>query len=181
MKSCSAFNSIIRNLIQKELIIVHEIRTRTKGQLSHFYEICDKGYLVLGLNKPEGLSRGGSWNHDFWIHKISESITNIYKDFRVSIEGRLNDVFIDVLVESNTHKKIAVEIEMDVATIRRNLDKDIHAECSAIIIAHEPEIAEKVKSIMNEYPEKIRDMLFPMPLYAMLNTDNIKKLFDKYA
>lgn len=180
LNSASKAVSIVKHLKQKGFITIHEIRLSQRGQSSHGYELSDKAYDFLRIKKPEGLSRGGSWEHDFWIFRVSESIKSIYRNFKIHIERQFNDSYVDILVETGKHF-IAVEVELSIANVKRNIEKDIESGCFAIMLAHEPGIAENIKNILSEYPEEIRSIVIPVLLYEMLDEEKLRKIFDRFA
>jgi len=147
---------LINKLVQKHLIAEHAINLGGRGGGAKLVELKDKGYKAIGMKPKPGIGRGADWEHGFWQYHISERLKDVQGIKKATIEGRLLDKFIDVLVETE-NEKIAIEIEMTPNHALVNIEKDLSAGCSKVFVGcKDKSVLENINRIVESFPDEMK-------------------------
>jgi hypothetical protein len=133
--SASKGDRIADSLVRKGLCRKHKINLGYRGGMATFLELTTEGYEAIGMPVREHLSRGGGFEHDLWIGKISEHLKALRSDWVVSVEKQLKGKSIDIMIEFQ-NKIIGLEVALTAVHEKINLQKDFgQCGCDYVIVA----------------------------------------------
>jgi len=157
MISPSKGTRIVKALVRKNLVKVHQINLGGRGGSAKFLELTEKGYAAIGMKPKPGIGRGAGFEHGFWQHQIRELMRNVEGIQKAVIEGMLMDKCIDILVESKNNEKLAIEIAMTSDHEKVNIEKDIEAGAAKVFVAcRDKSVLENVIKDIEELSENTR-------------------------
>jgi len=162
--SASKGDRIVDSLIRKKLCRKHKINLGYRGGMATFPELTQEGYGAIGVSPKPHLSRGGGFEHDFWISKISEHLKALRSDWEVSTEKQLKGKFIDVMIEFQD-QLIGLEVALTSVHEKTNLEKDFAlCGCDYVIIGCKNdkvlnEVKKTVQALSEEESEKVKACL----------------------
>jgi len=139
-------NKIKERLLELELIKQVSISTRS-GKIS-LLELTGLGVSSLRLRRVNvsDKNRWGGLIHEYFKHRISKHFQKA--GYNVTIEEPVNG-FTDIVIERN-NKRIAIEIETGQSDWRKNIQKNLKKDFSAIfIIATNNDIYDQATSEIN--------------------------------
>jgi len=158
--SGSKGDRIADSLIRKKLCRKHKINLGYRGGMTTFLELTDEGYEAIGTPPKEHLSRGGGFEHDLWIGKITEHLKTLRKDWEVSPEKQLKGKFIDIMIESQ-NKLIGLEVALTPVHEKTNLEKDFtQCGCDYVIVGCKndkvlKEVEKMIQALSDEEKNKV--------------------------
>jgi DNA-binding MarR family transcriptional regulator len=157
MISASKGTKIVKKLVKKDLVKVHQINLGGRGGSAKFLELTEKGYAAIGMKPKPGIGRGAGFEHGFWQHQIREHLRNVEEIQKADIEGMLSTKCIDVLVETKELGMIAIEIAMTSDHEKVNIEKDIEAGAAKVFVAcRDKSVLENVAKVLKELSEDTR-------------------------
>ncbi len=129
--SSSTTDRYFKEMIAKNFVTVHKIGLGKGLSTKVLYEITEKGAEYAKMDKVEVHGKG-DLKHKFWQHTIKE----FYKSLghNAEIEKRFGIKNVDVGFETDG-KKTAIEVELTPAHLIENIQRDMEAGCTEIIIA----------------------------------------------
>ena len=149
-----------------------------KGAPKEFISLTDHAYQLLNVKKREIGRRGGESEKHYLIKILT---SRHFSDFYPSIELNLpNNKFVDIALEIND-KLICIEIELNVTDhIKENIEKDIEAGAFKVIVCCERKILGKVREIVTEMPEHMRNNTRIYLISDMLNKEPEEIINDQF-
>ena len=152
-------NRYVKKLMQQGFLQAHEINLGGRGGSIKFLELTDQGYKAIGMKPKAGIGKGAGFEHGFWQHHISEQAKGLPGVRKVMIEGQLMDKFIDILIEAE-NEKIGIEIAMNPDHEKINVEKDVAAGCSKVIIGCKDKLTlETVLKMVVDFTDDIKDRI----------------------
>jgi len=175
--SASKGDRIADSLIRKGLCKKHKINLGYRGGMATFLELTPEGYEIIGMPVREHLSRGGGFEHDLWIGKITEHLKTLRKDWEVSPEKQLKGKFIDIMIEFQ-NKLIGLEVALTPVHEKTNIEKDfLQAGCDCVIIGcKDDNVLEEVKKIAQDQNEKERSKVTLCLLHELLRCKSLDEI-----
>lgn len=163
-----SFSTYKGNKAKKELLTKGYVKgvevNLGPGGRPKFFELTRKGEKVYGEIKPGevySVKGGGSLEHKFWQHSISEYFQDDFYETYIefAVGGSQLDVF---AVSSNGEEKIGVEVALSPEGEIDNLKKDLNLDLTEIIVACKNErIISKVgKKARKKLGEKVNEVRF---------------------
>jgi len=177
--SASKGDRIADSLIRKKLCRKHKINLGYRGGMTTFLELMPEGYEAIGTPPKEHLSRGGGFEHDFWINKISEHLKALRSDWQVSTEKQLKGKFIDVTIEFE-NKLIGLEVALTAVHEKINLEKDFAlCGCDYVIVGcKDDKVIEEVKKIAQDLNEGRRNKVGVCLLHELLRCKSLSEILN---
>lgn len=126
--------------------------------------------------KPH-VSRGGGFEHDFWISKISEHLKALRSDWEVSTEKQLKGKFIDVMIEFQ-NQLIGMEVALTSVHEKTNLEKDFAlCGCDYVIIGcKNDKVLKEVKKTAQALNEERRKRVAVCLLHELLKCNSLSEI-----
>jgi hypothetical protein len=176
MISAGKGTRLVNSLVNKGLVKIHQINLGGRGSNAKFLEITKKGYDAIAVKPKQDIGRGAGFIHGFWQQHISSELRNLKGIKRTTVEGRLNDKFIDILAETE-NEKIAVEIEMAHVHAKENVMRDIEAGCSKVFVGCKDKlILNKVSEIAESFSDSIKEKVVICIVYKII--EELKKYLE---
>lgn len=140
-------NRLVKSLVRKGLVMIHEVNLGGRGGSVKFLELTDRGYETIGIQPKPTIGRGAGFEHGFWQYHINEEL-KLINGAKSIIEGKLGEKAVDILLEID-EEKIAIEIAMTGAHEKDNIEKDLKGGATKIIIGcKDKQVLEGVKKII---------------------------------
>jgi len=177
--SASKGDRIADSLVRKGLCRKHKINLGYRGGMTTFLELTREGYEAIGVPVREHLSRGGGFEHDLWISKISEHLKALRSDWVVSVEKQLKGKFIDIMIEFQ-NKIIGLEVALTPVHEKTNLEKDFgQCACDYVIVAcKDDKVLKEVKKIAQDLNEEKRSKVGVCLLHELLRCKSLDEILN---
>jgi hypothetical protein len=177
--SASKGDRIADSLIRKGLCRKHKINLGYRGGMTTFLELTPEGYEVIGVPVREHLSRGGGFEHDLWIGKISEHLKAVRSDWVVSVEKQLKGKFVDIMIEFQ-NKIVGLEVALTAIHEKINLEKDfLQAGCDYVIVGcKDDKVLKEVKKIAQDLNEEERSKVGVCLLHELLRCKSLDEMLN---
>jgi len=177
--SGSKGDRIADSLIRKKLCKKHKINLGYRGGMATFLELTTEGYEVIGMLPREHLSRGGGFEHDLWIYKITEHLKSLRNDWEISIEKQLKGKFMDVTIELQ-NQLIGLEVALSAIHEKINVEKDfLQAGCDCVIIGcKNDKVLKEIKGTAQTLNEERRKRVAVCLLYELLRCKSLGEILN---
>lgn len=148
---------LINKLTKLNLITKHTIKISIgRGGHANFLELTQNGYKIIGIT-PKNIGIGG-FEHRFWQHVISNELRSKPNVKNLSVESKINEKTIDILIALNDERIIAIEIALTSVHEKDNILKDIENGCSQVIVAcKDKNVLKQVAEILASMDEQIKE------------------------
>ena len=176
-------NSIVNLLVRKGFCRKIEISLGGRGGLAKYLEISDSGYKAIEMPKKVSLGRGAGFEHCFWQWDIFELLNSINKEYkkgwRIEIERNIKEKFVDIAIERQDGNIVAIEVAVSAVNEKTNLEKDIKAGCSLVVIAcKSKDVFDKVKEIIENTDIIMKEKVKLELVQDILRNNLLEKLIE---
>lgn len=147
------------SLIRQNLVKEHEINLGGRGGNAKFFELTNKGYKVIGMEPKKGIGRGADFEHGFWQYYVREKTSLMKVVTKATIEGRINNKYVDILVET-MDEKVAIEVAMTPDHEKVNMEKDLGAGCNMVFVGcGNKSVLTAVERIAKSFSDNVKNRL----------------------
>lgn len=174
--SASKGDRIADVLIRKALCRKHKINLGYRGGMTTFLELTREGYEAIQTPLKEHLSKGGGFEHDFWISRISEHLKSLRSDWGISTEKQMKGKFIDITIEFQ-NKLIGLEVALTAEHEKINIEKDLICGCHRIIIGcKNDKVLKEVKRVAQALNDEEKNRVTLCLLYELLKCNSLNEM-----